>query len=85
MDVKYKPRTTDADRYQLISHAAALGAGIAVSVLPASEGLSGLARKGQIYNGQGIEIFEYHMPLEGNLADEEKRMAAEILNLVPAL
>jgi len=85
VDVKYKPRTTDADRYQLISHAAALGAGIAVSVLPASDGLSGLARKGQIYNGEGIEIFEYHMPLEGNLADEEKLMATEILNLVPAL
>src|SRR5579862_305108 len=63
-DVKYKPRTTEADRYQLISHATALGAALAISVLPASEAGRGLIRKGQVYNTNGIQVFEYHMPLE---------------------
>jgi len=83
-DVKYKPRTTEADRYQLISHATALGAALAISVLPASEAGRGLIRKGQVYNTNGIQVFEYHMPLEGNLVEEERHMAAEILGLIPA-
>jgi 5-methylcytosine-specific restriction enzyme subunit McrC len=83
VDVKYKPRITEADRYQIISHAVALGATSAVSVLPSSGGTTGLARKGQVRDSKGVHIFEYHMPLEGNLVAEEKRMAAEILNLIP--
>jgi 5-methylcytosine-specific restriction enzyme subunit McrC len=83
-DVKYKPRTTEADRYQLISHATALGASMAISVLPASEAGNGLIRKGQLHDTKGIQVFEYHMPLTGNLVEEEKRMAAEILSLIPA-
>jgi 5-methylcytosine-specific restriction enzyme subunit McrC len=83
-DVKYKPRTTEADRYQIISHALALGARSAVSVLPAGEGANGLIRKGQIYDAKGLELFEYYMPLEGGLAEEEERMAKEILSLVPS-
>jgi 5-methylcytosine-specific restriction endonuclease McrBC regulatory subunit McrC len=81
-DVKYKPRTTEADRYQIISHSLALGATSAVSVLPAGEGPTGLIRKGQIYDAGGLQLFEYYMPLEGNLVAEEERLAKEILNLV---
>ena len=81
-DVKYKPKTTEADRYQMITHAVALGATTVLSILPATEGKSGLARKGQIFDVKGIEVFEYHLPLDGDLATEERRMSSEILNLV---
>jgi 5-methylcytosine-specific restriction enzyme subunit McrC len=82
-DVKYKPRTTEADRYQLISHAAALRAAIAISILPASEAGNGLVRKGQVRDTEGIQVFEYYMPLTANLVEEERRMAERIFALIP--
>lgn len=82
LDVKYKPKTTEADRYQIISHATAMGVPIAVSVLPANDDHTGLIRRGQVHNDTGVEVFEYYMPLENNLAEHETRMAADILGLL---
>lgn len=84
-DVKYKPKATEADRYQIITHAVALGAHTVVSILPASEGKNGIFRKGKIRDSSGIEVFEYYLPLEGDLKAEERQMAHGILSLVADL
>jgi 5-methylcytosine-specific restriction endonuclease McrBC regulatory subunit McrC len=82
-DIKYKPKTTEADRYQIISHAAALDASIAVSVLPATEDQTGLVRRGQVHDANGIQVFEYYMPLQGDIAQQERAMAERIFALLP--
>ena len=82
-DTKYKPKTTETDRYQIVSHALALGAKTAVSILPAGAGVAGLVRKGQVFDHHGIQVFEYYLPMENDLADAERQMAVAITGLIP--
>lgn len=81
-DVKYKPKIDEHDRYQVISHSASMGAKKAVIIVPAfGGGDSGLIRRGQVFNGDGIEVFEYHMKLDGDLEIEETKMGKAIIEL----
>jgi 5-methylcytosine-specific restriction enzyme subunit McrC len=81
-DVKYKPKIDEHDRYQVISHSVSMGAKKAVIIVPAFQGgNSGLIRRGQICDANGIEVFEYHMKLDGDLASEEAKMGKAIIEL----
>jgi 5-methylcytosine-specific restriction endonuclease McrBC regulatory subunit McrC len=80
-DVKYKPRVSEVDRYQTISHAASYGTKKAMLVLPAFEEPSGLTRTGQVRDASGIEFYEYRYRLDSSLEEEEARLGREILSL----
>jgi 5-methylcytosine-specific restriction enzyme subunit McrC len=81
-DVKYKPKTDEHDRYQVINHTASMGAKKAVLIVPAfGAGESGLIRRGQVCDAAGIEVFEYQMKLDGDLEAEETKMARAIIEL----
>lgn len=81
-DVKYKPKISEADRYQVISHSLSVGASIALLILP-SDGLKvGLIRTGQIRNEEGIQVFEYHFDLTDKLIDQESKLAVCICELI---
>jgi 5-methylcytosine-specific restriction enzyme subunit McrC len=81
-DVKYKPKVDEHDRYQILSHSASMGSRRAVVIVPAFGDVeSGLTRKGQIFDSAGIEVFEYHMKLDGDLAAEELKMGKTIVEL----
>ncbi len=81
-DVKYKPKIEEHDRYQVISHSVSMGATKAVIIVPAFQGgNSGLIRRGQICDANGIEVFEYHMKLDGDLGSEEAKMGKAIIEL----
>jgi len=75
IDVKYKNKSVESDRYQIISHALSYGVNRAILVLPVSttNPTSGLHRIGEIGTGNKIELFEYYMNLENpDLSKEEQ-------------
>jgi 5-methylcytosine-specific restriction enzyme subunit McrC len=81
-DVKYKPKIDVHDRYQVVSHSSSMGAKKAVIIVPSFEGGdSKLIRRGQIYDTTGIEVFEYHMKLAGNLDAEEAQLGKAVIEL----
>jgi 5-methylcytosine-specific restriction enzyme subunit McrC len=87
LDVKYKPKISESDRYQIISHAFSMGARTAVLVLPRlEEGKpAGLIRRGKIREGLvSVELFEYHFPLDSDLPTEEGRFAVQVLEMADA-
>jgi 5-methylcytosine-specific restriction enzyme subunit McrC len=78
-DVKYKPKLSETDRYQVISAALSMGSSKAILILPGHKGVpAGLLRRGQIRDSSGIEVYEYHMPLDADFAVEEKRLCDTI-------
>ena len=82
-DVKYKPRTTESDRYQVIAHAHSLGAKNAVLVLPTPTNEdAGLLRRGQILNAAGLEVFEYHFSLDRDLPEQEEKFKENMARLL---
>jgi 5-methylcytosine-specific restriction enzyme subunit McrC len=81
-DVKYKPKLSEGDRYQIIAHALSMSTQKAVLVLPSFEGdSSGLIRRGRVGDGSGIEVFEYHLPIDSDLERQEKNFATHIFSL----
>ena len=81
-DVKYKPKIDQHDRYQVISHSLSMGARKAVIVMPAFRGDElGLIRRGQLYDANGIEVFQYYMKLDGDLPSEEAKLGKAIVDL----
>lgn len=81
-DAKYKLKADEHDRYQIIGHSASMGAKKAVLIVPAFGGSEGeLIRRGQIYDTNGIEVFDYHMKLDGDLVSEEAKMGKAIVGL----
>lgn len=82
-DAKYKPKLTETDRYQLISHAYSCGVKRAVSILPSFDAAThGLIRRGQLRDAEGIEIYEYHMRLDTALEAQEESLSREIAGLL---
>ena len=72
-DVKYKMKTSEEDRYQIISHALSHQVQKAVLVYPKPATMlqGGLARLGAIGAVHPIEIFEYFFDLSADLDAEE--------------
>jgi 5-methylcytosine-specific restriction enzyme subunit McrC len=82
-DVKYKPKLSETDRYQIISHALSLSAPKAVLIMPSFAGeSSGLIRRGRVGDESGVEVFEYCLQLDEALEHNEKKFATEILTMV---
>lgn len=80
-EVKYKPRITEEDRYQLISHVVASGApfGVFVSPCVGSE-LTGLEYVGAIRSGE--RIYRYRFNLDASPIIEIEKMVEEFLILL---
>jgi hypothetical protein len=81
-DVKYKPKVSVRDRYQVISHAVSLGSPRAIIVLPAfAEGPESLPLKGQVHDTAGIELYEYHLRIDSDLGRREESLVRKLCNL----
>lgn len=83
-DAKYKLKSKDSDRYQVISHALSYGATVAVLILPRDESYIGetLIKLGSVGNTTKIDIYEYYFHLASdNLINEEKIMAEKLRSL----
>ena len=80
-EVKYKPDIEEKDRYQVISHAVALGAPIAFWISPAlTEAEAGLTYVGSI--STGTKFYHYRLNLDGNLDQAVERMIIKISETV---
>lgn len=74
-DAKYKIKSKDSDRYQVISHALSYGSKIAILILPKDDSYTGesLVKLGSVGNEYKIDVFEYYFNLASSdlLAEEE--------------
>lgn len=81
-DAKYKPKIADVDRYQVIAHASSYGSKIALLVMPVFDSsAASLTRVGQVYDATGVELFEYRVKLDGDLAEEESKLGEAVIAL----
>ena len=82
-DVKYKQKSKEEDRYQVISHALSFRCDKAIFVYPASDKVApGLRRLGRIGPSEfEITLYEYGIPLDGDLALQERVMSAGLMDL----
>lgn len=84
-DAKYKTKSKDTDRYQVISHALSYNAKIAVLILPKDENYTGkpLIKLGSVGSEHEINVYEYYYDLSSyDLMIEEKKLAEELLTLI---
>lgn len=80
-EVKYKPDIEEKDRYQVISHAVALGAPIAFWISPAlTEAEAGLTYVGSI--STGTKFYHYRLNLDGDLDQAVERMISKVSHTV---
>lgn len=85
-DAKYKTKTKETDRYQVISHALSYDSKIAVLVLPKEEGYTGesLRKLGGVGTQYSIDVYEYYFDLSSDdLESEECKLAANLKSLYP--
>lgn len=82
-DVKYKTKSREEDRYQVISHALSLKCEKAILIYPASDNVvAGLRRLGRIGPSEfEITLYEYGIPLESDLESAEKSLSSDLLAL----
>lgn len=83
-DAKYKLKTKEIDRYQVISHALSYGARIAVLILPKDEDYKGgaLVKLGSIGAEHAINVYEYYFNLSSeDLVSEENKLSHTLLSL----
>lgn len=83
-DAKYKLKTKDTDRYQVISHALSYDAQVAVLILPKDEKYNGqrLVKLGGVGSDHKIDVYEYYFDLaSNNLPEEEKLLATALRSL----
>ncbi len=83
-DAKYKTKSKDTDRYQVISHALSYDSKIAVLVLPKDEGYIGenLRKIGRVGTDYSIDVYEYYFNLSSdNLESEECKLAEKLMSL----
>lgn len=83
-DVKYKPKLSEHDRYQVISHALSYGARRSFIVMPAEttkdEGMERIGRVGSA--ASGIDLYVYRINLEADdLSAEEMTLANAVRGL----
>jgi len=80
-DAKYKLKTKDTDRYQVISHALSYGASVAVLILPKEESYDGanLIKIGEVGISIHIDVYEYYFDLSSNDLLSEEKLLVEAL------
>lgn len=80
-EMKYKRKVSEADRYQVISHAIASRARMGLWIHPTADGeLAGVHYVGRLANGQ--EFYQYRLDLSGDLDASRNRMVSDLLPLV---
>ena len=86
VDAKYKVKSSEADRYQVISHALSFGAPIAVLIMPLSnKSTPGLSKIGTIGKSYSIELYEYYIDLENvDLSSVEDQYILDLKDLCNA-
>jgi 5-methylcytosine-specific restriction endonuclease McrBC regulatory subunit McrC len=81
LEVKYKPKLDESDRYQLISHSMAAGTPVGVWISPAvNADKSGLEYVGVI--AAGIRFYHYRLDISSDIEAASKRMITDIHRLV---
>ena len=81
VEMKYKPKIDESDRYQVISHVLATRAPLGVWVSPADEGSpEGLSYVGALSGGQ--RFYHYRLDLAGDLDSSQNKMSEDLLKLV---
>lgn len=66
MDAKYKNKTSEDDRYQLITHTLSYGANTAIHVLPGSASANGLEYVGRIGSSHHIDVYKFLIDMESD-------------------
>jgi 5-methylcytosine-specific restriction enzyme subunit McrC len=86
-DVKYKPKLSEQDRYQIIAHSLSFNAKRALIVLPAKSGEnSKIERLGRVGTDPGVNLHVYHFNLESDdLAVEETKFCAAVGSLLSSV
>lgn len=85
IDAKYKAKTKEIDRYQIITHALSYNAKIAILVLPKNEHYQGekLVNLGTIGQEFGITLYEYYFDLSStDLNSEEISLVKSIKTIL---
>jgi len=78
-DAKYKPKAKEADRYQVISHAVALGATRAALILPAVR-KGGVHFLGTVGPNPAVELYEIRVNLGAeDIGAEEERLKEAVV------
>lgn len=82
-DVKYKPRISEQDRYQVIAHSLSFGAQKALIVMPGANAEdSRLERLGKVGTNPGVDLYVYRFNLEAqDLEPEEAKFADAVYAL----
>lgn len=80
LDAKYKLKVSEADRYQIISHALSYNCRIAVLILPLSSSLERVRKIGTIGDEFKITLYEYYFDLASNDLEREERYMIEKIN-----
>lgn len=75
-EVKYKPKISEADRYQLISHAVARNAPVGIWISPATGGVSTMNYIGSV--STGAKFFHFRICLEENTNGACQKLATEV-------
>ncbi len=76
IEVKYKPKISEADRYQTIAYTVAADAPIGILVSPATSGHDGLDYLGSV---SGQRFYHYRLDVSTDLDVSTGRMAREIM------
>jgi 5-methylcytosine-specific restriction endonuclease McrBC regulatory subunit McrC len=80
-EVKYKPKIDDSDRYQVISHAVALGSPIGIWISPAlSNEEAGLEYVGLISGG--TKFYHYRLNISSGLKEACGSMVKKLFDLI---
>ncbi|MAD63852.1 hypothetical protein [Haliea sp.] len=77
-DAKYKSKSKDTDRYQVISHALSFDSKVAVLILPRDSSYNGdrLVKLGGVGVQSPVDVFEYYFDLSSeDLVKEEEDLA----------
>lgn len=85
VDAKYKIKSKEDDRYQVIAHSLSYGAKIAVLILPKEKGLVSqpMLKLGSIGQEYKLDVYEYYFDLSAeNLAEEERLLSQRISTLL---
>lgn len=85
IDAKYKSKTKDSDRYQVISHALSYNCKIAVLVLPTDGNhiTENLVKLGDIGIEYVVDVYEYYFNLSTHdLETEEEKFSESLLSLL---
>ncbi|WP_422851561.1 5-methylcytosine restriction system specificity protein McrC, partial [Erwinia amylovora] len=84
-DAKYKSKTKDTDRYQIISHAVSFDCKYTVLISPRPENHNGekMRKIGDVGDTLKINVYEYFIDLSNpDLENEESELAESLFNLV---